>query len=100
MTGIQGPHDKIFKRVMTDRENAVSFLGNILAESIRKHLVLENIFYAKDSFIPPHLRDYYPDLLASVPVKGEKVSVRKRNTLISRRQPEGNCREVMNLWER
>lgn len=55
MERIQGPHDKIFKRVMTDRENAISLLGNILPEAVRKHLILEEIFYEKESFVPTHL---------------------------------------------
>ncbi len=105
MTGIQGPHDKIFKRVMTDRENAVSLLGNILPESIRKHLVLENIFYEKDSFIPPHLRDYYSDLLTSVPVKGGKVSARiyflfEHKSFGGHNTPIQMLRYMLEIWER
>ncbi|WP_144311570.1 Rpn family recombination-promoting nuclease/putative transposase [Desulfonatronospira thiodismutans] len=30
---IHGPHDKIFKRVMADRENAISLLKNILPDT-------------------------------------------------------------------
>ena len=69
MERIQGPHDKIFKRVMTDRKNAISLLENILPEAVRKLLVLEEIYYEKESFVPPHLSNYYSDLLTSVPVK-------------------------------
>ncbi len=73
---IRQPHDKIFKRVMTDPENAVSMLKNILPAGIQKMLVLEDIRYEKDSFIPAHLKDYFSDLLTSVPVKGQKYKVK------------------------
>lgn len=54
MERIQGPHDRIFKRAMADRENAISPLVVILSEAVRKHLVLEEIFYEKEGFVSEH----------------------------------------------
>ena len=68
MAIVHNPHDKIFKKIATDRENAVSLLRNILPESIQKHLSLKEISYEKDTFIPRHLQEYFSELLISVPV--------------------------------
>ena len=67
---VNNPHDKIFKHMISDRENAVSLLENILPGSIQKHLSLEEIYYEKDTFISKELQEKYSDLLTSVPVKG------------------------------
>ncbi len=76
MAIVHNPHDKIFKNVITDRENAVSLLRNILPESIKKHLSLEEIGYEKDTFIPNHLREYFSELLTSVPVIGQDLEAK------------------------
>jgi len=49
---IRSPHDKLFGRVLSVKKNAVSLLRNILPESLQKHLMIEDIFFEKDSFIP------------------------------------------------
>ena len=67
---VNNPHDKIFKHIISNRENAVSLLENILPGSIQKHLSLEEIYYEKDTFISKELQEKYSDLLTSVPVIG------------------------------
>jgi predicted transposase/invertase (TIGR01784 family) len=105
MERIQGPHDKIFKRVMTDRENAISLLGNILPEAVRKHLVLEEIFYEKESFVPTHLSNYYSDLLTSVPVKGGDISARiyflfEHKSFGGHNTPIQMLRYILEIWDK
>ena len=73
---IHGPHDKIFKRVMADRENAISLLKNILPGPVREMLDLNKMRYEKDTFLPAHLKEYFSDLLTSVPVKDSKYEVK------------------------
>jgi predicted transposase/invertase (TIGR01784 family) len=73
---IHSPHDKIFGRVLSVKKNAVSLLRNILPELLQKHLVIEEICFEKDSFIPNNLKNYYSDLLASVPVVGQDYEAR------------------------
>lgn len=101
---IQQPHDKIFKRVMTDRDNAISMLKNILPAGIKKMLILEDIRYEKDSFIPPHLKDYFSDLLTSVPVKGQKYKVKiyflfEHKSYYVKNYPFQILRYLLEIWE-
>jgi predicted transposase/invertase (TIGR01784 family) len=105
MEKIQGPHDKIFKRVMTDRENAVSLLVNILPEAVRKHLVLEEIFYEKDTFVPAHLGNYYSDLLTSVPIKGGGITARiyflfEHKSFGGHNTPIQMLRYMLEIWDK
>ncbi|MGM0531724.1 MAG: Rpn family recombination-promoting nuclease/putative transposase [Thermodesulfobacteriota bacterium] len=65
MAKIHNPHDKIFKNVISDRDNAVSLLRNILPEPVQKHLALEEMQYEKDSYVPKHLQKYFSELLTS-----------------------------------
>ncbi|RQD60275.1 MAG: Rpn family recombination-promoting nuclease/putative transposase [Desulfonatronovibrio sp. MSAO_Bac4] len=101
---IRQPHDKIFKRVMTDRDNAISMLKNILPAGIKDMLVLEDIQYEKDSFIPPHLKDYFSDLLTSVPVKGQKYKVKvyflfEHKSYYVKNYPLQILRYLLEIWE-
>ena len=105
MEKIQGPHDKIFKRVMSDRENVTSLLGNILPEAVRKHLVLEEIFYEKDSFVPGHLSEYYADLLTSVPVRGGGISAKiyflfEHKSFGGHNTPIQMLRYMLEIWDK
>ena len=67
----------MFKRVFRVRENAVSLLRNILPVEIREKLDLEGICFENDSYVPPDFKEYFSDLLTSVPVldAGEEVRV-------------------------
>jgi predicted transposase/invertase (TIGR01784 family) len=101
---IRQPHDKIFKRVMTDRDNAISLLKNILPADITKMLSLEDIKYEKDSFIPPHLKDYFSDLLTSVPVKDQTCKVNiyflfEHKSYHEKNYPLQVLRYVLEIWE-
>lgn len=62
-------HDNTIKYFLSDRKNAISVIRALLPEKIQEHLDLEKIRYEKDTFIPKHLREYFSDLLTSVPTK-------------------------------
>jgi len=96
MNGIQAAHDKVFKRVMTE---------NILPEAVRKHLVLEEIFYEKDTFIHPHLSSYYSDLLTSVPIKGGGITARiyflfEHKSFGGHSTPIQMLRYMLEIWDK
>ena len=69
---VNNAHDRIFKHIISDRENAISLLKSLLPDNIQKHLSLEEIIYEKDTFVPKPLQEYFSDLLTSVPVIGRE----------------------------
>jgi len=71
MTGdIHNPHDKLFKQVLGDKENAASFLSGNLPESIVRHLDFESIEVLQTSFIDAQYAQSEADLLISLEIAG------------------------------
>ncbi len=101
---IRQPHDKIFKRIIADRDNAISLLKNILPANIREKLAIEEIRYEKDTFLPPHLKEYLSDLLTSVPVKGQKSRVNpyflfEHKSFYPKYYPLQVLRYLLEIWD-
>jgi len=69
-------HDNIVKYFLSDRENAISVIRAMLPPQVQELLELESIRYEKDSFIPKHLKEYYSDLLTSVPIKDQNADAK------------------------
>jgi predicted transposase/invertase (TIGR01784 family) len=67
---IHNPHDKLFKHVLGERENAASFLKSNLPSSMVAHLDLESLEVLQASFIDAQYVQSEADLLISVPVAG------------------------------
>ena len=67
---IHNPHDKLFKHLLGERENAASFLGSNLPESIVRHLALDSLEVLQASFIDAQYVQSEADLLFSVSVAG------------------------------
>jgi len=66
---ITNPHDKLFKEVYSNKNNAVSFLENYLPNNILNLTDLDSLTLCKDSFIGKNLKEYYSDLLYKVNFK-------------------------------
>jgi predicted transposase YdaD len=64
--GVINPHDKVFKKTYSDRENACSFLTHYLPDKVLKLVDLNTLEISKDSFIEKDLADYYSDILYKV----------------------------------
>ncbi|MFO7876111.1 MAG: Rpn family recombination-promoting nuclease/putative transposase [Desulfovermiculus sp.] len=69
-------HDNIIKHFLLDHENAISVIRGMLPPQVQEHLELESIRYEKDTFIPKHLKEYYSDLLTSVPIKDQDADAK------------------------
>jgi predicted transposase/invertase (TIGR01784 family) len=69
-------HDNIIKHFLSDHKNAISVLRAMLPPQVQEHLELESIRYEKDTFIPKHLKEYYSDLLTSVPIKDQDADAK------------------------
>jgi predicted transposase/invertase (TIGR01784 family) len=63
MNKIINPHDKFFKEVFTRRENAREFLLNYLPEEVVRLFEPNSLEYTKNSFVDPHLKEWFSDLL-------------------------------------
>ncbi len=75
MDTFNNPHDKFFKEVMSDIENARAFLQNYLPSEILQSIHTESIKIEKDSFIEKDLTEYFADLLFQAKVKNEEAYV-------------------------
>jgi predicted transposase YdaD len=49
--GVINPHDKVFRKTYSDRENAHSFLTHYLPDQVLKRVDLSTLEIGKDSFI-------------------------------------------------
>jgi predicted transposase/invertase (TIGR01784 family) len=67
---IHNPHDKLFKDVLGERDNAASFLKSNLPDSLVTHLDFESLTVLQASFIDAQFVQSEADLLISVPMAG------------------------------
>jgi predicted transposase/invertase (TIGR01784 family) len=63
---VVNPHDKVFRQVYTNKENARSLLADKLPDKVLKLVDLNSLEISKDSFIEKELADYYSDILYRV----------------------------------
>jgi len=64
--GVTNPHDKVFRKTYSDRDNARSFLTHYLPDKVLNLVDLSTLEISKDSFIEKDLYDYYSDMLYKV----------------------------------
>jgi predicted transposase/invertase (TIGR01784 family) len=69
MSTLTNPHDKFFKTVFSKKEVAVDFLRNYLPAEVLDLLEPESLGYIKESFVDPHLREFFSDLVFTVSLK-------------------------------
>jgi len=62
ITGLNNPHDKLFRETWSNLENARSFLQHYLSDDVLKLMDLESLEISKDSFVEKDLADYYSDM--------------------------------------
>jgi predicted transposase/invertase (TIGR01784 family) len=63
---VVNPHDKAFREVYSNKENARSLLADKLPDKVLKLVDLDTMEISKDSFIEKELADYYSDILYRV----------------------------------
>jgi predicted transposase YdaD len=63
---VVNPHDKVFREVYSNKENAWSLLADKLPDKVLKLVDLNTLEISKDSFIEKELADYYSDILYKV----------------------------------
>jgi predicted transposase/invertase (TIGR01784 family) len=63
---VVNPHDKAFRDVYSNKENARSLLADKLPDKVLKLVDLDTLEISKDSFIEKELADYYSDMLYRV----------------------------------
>ncbi len=63
---INNIHDKFFKELMADRQNAIDFMQFFLPDSILKHIDIQSLEHQKNSFIAPDLKEVFSDAIFSI----------------------------------
>jgi predicted transposase/invertase (TIGR01784 family) len=66
MAEIINPHDKFFRQIWSDKENAVDFLKNYLPSNLLQKIDLDTLSIEKDSFVDKNFKEYFSDLLYKV----------------------------------
>jgi predicted transposase/invertase (TIGR01784 family) len=66
MADIPNPHDKFFRQIWSDKENAVDFLKNYLPANLLQKINTDTLSIEKDSFVSRELKESFSDLLYSV----------------------------------
>src|SRR6056297_443052 len=72
---VLNPHDKVFREVYSNKENARSLLADKLPDNVLKLVDLNTLEISKDSFIEKELADYYSDILYRVDLTGGSQGV-------------------------
>ena len=72
---VLNPHDKVFREVYSNKENARSLLADKLPDNVLKLVDLNTLEISKDSFIEKDLADYYSDILYRVDLTGGSQGV-------------------------
>jgi predicted transposase/invertase (TIGR01784 family) len=72
MNPVNNIHDTLFRQTMSHREVAADFLRNYLPEKVTRHLLLETLVVAKDTFVAADQRAHYSDMLYSVRLESGK----------------------------
>ncbi|WP_024335052.1 Rpn family recombination-promoting nuclease/putative transposase [Desulfotignum balticum] len=67
---VVNPHDKVFREVYSDKDNAQSLLADKLPDKVLKLMDLNTLEISKDTFIEKELADYYSDILYKVNLTG------------------------------
>lgn len=63
-------HDKFFKAVFSNKENAVSFLQNYLASELLQQVDFTTLTLEKTTFVDQKLKEKYSDMLYRLKIKG------------------------------
>ena len=71
INNLVNPHDKLFRAVWSNPENAFGFLEHYLPGKVLQVLDIRSLEIAKDSFIEKELKDYYSDILYRVNLAGK-----------------------------
>ena len=66
------PHDKFFKDMLSDIDNAKSFFKDYLPPDILKAIDLNTLRICKDSFIEKDLKEFFSDILYEVSITDKK----------------------------
>lgn len=69
------PHDKFFKKVMGQKDQAVSFIENYLPDTIVEKMDLKSLDLLKDSFVNDDLREFYSDIIYKVRLDGSDAYI-------------------------
>lgn len=72
---VKNPHDRFFKKIMGEKEQAVSFIENYLPEAIVKEMKLDSLDLLKDTFVSEDLKEFYSDLIYKVELKGNDAYI-------------------------
>ena len=67
---ITNPHDKFFKEVLSNRENAKDFFTHYLPKEIAKLIDLNALEVQKDSFVEEDLKEFFSDMLYKINLGG------------------------------
>jgi predicted transposase/invertase (TIGR01784 family) len=72
MNPVNNVHDTLFRQTMSHKDVAADFLRNYLPAEVTRHLLLETLAVAKDTFVASDQREHYSDMLYSVRLAGGK----------------------------
>ena len=61
MTDISNPHDKFFKEIITDKENALDFLKAVLPAKLCKNLDFSTLGIDNNSYVDEDLSENFSD---------------------------------------
>ena len=63
---LSNPHDKITREILSQKQEAQSFLHHYLPPQVSALLDLDSLEIRKDTFIGPDLQEHFSDLLYEV----------------------------------
>ena len=70
MNPVNNVHDTLFRQTMSHKDVAADFFRTYLPERVTRHLRLDTLTVAKDTFVAADQREHYSDMLYSVRLAG------------------------------
>ena len=102
MTEIANPHDKFFKEIITDKENALDFIQAVLPENLCKNFDFSTLAIDNNSYVDEELRENFSDVIYNCEYKNKnnvKITLLFEHKSYNVKYPRLQIlRYMLNIW--
>ncbi|MBW1650709.1 MAG: Rpn family recombination-promoting nuclease/putative transposase [Deltaproteobacteria bacterium] len=101
-SAVSNPHDKFFKEILSDINNAKSFFQEYLPQDILKAVNLDTLIIQKDSFIEKDFKEFFSDMLYTVLIGDKKSYIYllfEHKSKFDKRTPLQLLQYMIKIWQ-
>jgi predicted transposase/invertase (TIGR01784 family) len=75
MKKINNPHDKFFREVLSERENAIDFVKGVFPKNLKDLIDFDTFEYESTSYVNGTLKEYFSDVVYNCKLKDTQIKV-------------------------